>query len=53
MATVDFSETSPVCGSRSAAAAAAAARLNSHSSQMSAVVMEGATENVSFGFEFP
>lgn len=52
VATVDFSETSPVCGSRSAAAAAAA-RLNSHSSQMSAVVMEGARENVSFGFEFP
>lgn len=52
MATVDFSETSPVCGSR-AAAAAAAARLNSHSRQMSAVVLEGARENSSFGFEFP
>lgn len=51
VATVDFSETSPVCGSRSAAAAAA--QLNSHSSQMSAVVVEGARENVSFGFEFP
>lgn len=54
VATVDFSEASPVCGSRSAAAAAAAAaRLNSHSSHISAVVVEGARENVSFGFEFP
>lgn len=51
VATVDFSKMSPVCGSRSAAAAASA-QLNSHSSQMSAV-MEGARENVSFGFEFP
>lgn len=50
VATVDFSKMSPVCGSRSAAAASA--QLNSHSSQMSAVV-EGARENVSFGFEFP
>lgn len=51
VATVDFSETSPVCGSRSAAAAVA--WLNSHSSQMSAVVVEGARENVSSGFELP
>lgn len=50
MATVDFLKMSPICGSGSAAAASA--QLNSHSSQMSAV-MEGARENVSFGFEFP